>query len=114
MIASCDIKPGDVILIEKPLACGPGRQGYPVCVSCFQFVDGSFFCTKCGWQLCSEECETASHAVTSHDLDCQVLTDNGIACDIYDFEDKTLNMDFMGSLRLVQALKQHKDQDLVK
>jgi hypothetical protein len=92
--------------------CFPGRQGYPVCLSCFNFVDGSYFCGKCGWQLCSEACETTS--AESHDLDCDVLAENSIACDIYDFEDKTLSMDFMGPLRLAQALKNHKDQELVK
>ena len=96
---------------DSNLFCTPGRQGFPVCLACFNFVDGSYFCNTCGWQLCSDGCEAEPG---SHKLDCQALADNGIACDIYDFDDKTLTMDFMGPLRLALALKNHKDQSVVK
>jgi hypothetical protein len=82
-----------------------------VCLSCFNFVDGSYFCSKCGWQLCGEACEASP---ADHGLDCCVLAEKEISCEIYDFDDKTLSMDFMGPLRLAVALKQHEDKDLVK
>ena len=51
MVASRDLAPGEVIFIEKPLVTGPGRNGYPVCVGCFQYPDGTSYCSKCGWQV---------------------------------------------------------------
>ena len=39
-----------------------------------------------------------------------MLTNEGIACDIYDFDSTTFSMDFMGPLRLVLAIKQNPDK----
>ena len=51
MVASKDLSPGEVIFIEKPLVTGPGRNGYPVCVGCYGYPDGTSYCSKCGWQV---------------------------------------------------------------
>ena len=57
------------------------------------------------FQVCSEACESSEW----HKEECEILCEAGIACDIYDFEETTFSMDFMGSLRLALAIKKSKD-----
>ena len=41
-----------------------------------------------------------------------ILVEGGIACDIYDFEEPTFSMDFMGPLRLALAIKKNNDSNV--
>lgn len=64
LVATRDIKPGDVVLKEAPLIWGPAQVTVPVCLGCGKTVteENSRPCTKCGWPVCSEKCEnSASH-----------------------------------------------------
>lgn len=56
-----DVKPGEVVLREKPLVYGPAQNTVPVCLGCGNGVtaDSCRSCSKCGWPVCSEECEKA-------------------------------------------------------
>ncbi len=54
MVASRDIKAGELIVQELPCSLGPGHFTAPVCLGCYKFVDGSALCSRCGWPLCSE------------------------------------------------------------
>ena len=51
MVASKDIPAGDIVFVDPALATGPGRNGLPVCISCYQFTDESTYCSKCEWQV---------------------------------------------------------------
>ena len=55
--------------------------------------------------MCSEACEGSEW----HKDECEILAPAGIACDIYDFEQPTFSMDFMGPLRLILAMKKSND-----
>ncbi|CAH1996051.1 unnamed protein product [Acanthoscelides obtectus] len=60
MVATRDIKPGEILLKEQPLISGPSQNTVPVCVGCYKNVDEkSRCCSKCGWPICSEICEKA-------------------------------------------------------
>ena len=72
MVASRDLAPGEVIFIEKPWVTGPGRNGYPVCVGCFQYPDGTSYCSKCGWQVQGDifQCAGANIPYVKNDFRC--------------------------------------------
>ncbi|CAH1119383.1 unnamed protein product [Phaedon cochleariae] len=60
LVATKDIKPGDLVLQEPPLIWGPAQVTIPVCLGCGMAVDeNSRPCSKCGWPMCSEICEKA-------------------------------------------------------
>lgn len=62
VIATRDLKPGELVLSECPTVMAPMAFTIPICLSCYKTVDGSKRCPKCGWALCSESCmESASH-----------------------------------------------------
>lgn len=59
MIASRDIKSGEVLLKESPLVRGPSQITCPVCIICLQGLEESDInsdqeCAQCGWPICLE------------------------------------------------------------
>jgi len=58
LIATRNIREGTIILVEPPLLVGPKLYSAPICLGCYKGVDGAYFCTKCGFPLCSLECES--------------------------------------------------------
>jgi len=101
-VAAKDISPGEVVLSEPALVCGPGRAGKPVCLACYRMVDGEYYCTECGWQLCGEHCqEVESH----HRLECAQYKEKNIEATWDDVETDTFVMDFMGAYRLLLVLQ---------
>ena len=54
VVATRDIKAGEVIFEEQPVTAGPKQFTPPVCLGCFDPVDGSFVCPRCGWPMCSQ------------------------------------------------------------
>lgn len=59
LVASRNLKEGEVIFSEAPLVVGPVFMTTPVCLHCYTPVDGSFKCRKSGWPLCGPTCEKA-------------------------------------------------------
>ncbi|KAJ8981905.1 hypothetical protein NQ317_007297 [Molorchus minor] len=61
LVATKDIKPGDIILQEPALIWGPSQITVPVCLGCCKPLDEKYSrpCFKCGWPVCSETCEKA-------------------------------------------------------
>uniref|UniRef100_A0A1B6KW78 MYND-type domain-containing protein n=1 Tax=Graphocephala atropunctata TaxID=36148 RepID=A0A1B6KW78_9HEMI len=54
LVATRDIKAGEVVLREGPLLQGPSQVTGPVCLGCLQAISqhNSEPCEKCGWPLC--------------------------------------------------------------
>ncbi len=77
MIAARDIRPGEVILRERPLTFGPSDHTRPLCLGCYKTIesfDESLACRDCGFPMCSLECQT----VPEHrDFECQAMKKNG-------------------------------------
>ncbi|TRY80802.1 hypothetical protein TCAL_15442, partial [Tigriopus californicus] len=42
LVATRDIKKGDAIFKEAPLVLGPVAQTLPVCLACYELVDGTY------------------------------------------------------------------------
>lgn len=59
LVATKDIKAGEVVLKESPLVQGPAQITAPVCVGCLQgLVEKKFLeCERCGWPVCRRECQ---------------------------------------------------------
>jgi len=56
MVASRDLKKGEILFNEPPLCIGPNAVTLPICLHCYTPVDGSFKCPKSGWPLCGPSC----------------------------------------------------------
>ncbi len=61
VVAARDIKAGEVIIEEQPVTVGPKQFTVPVCLGCYRdlFEEDSVWCSKCGWPLCSSDCQEA-------------------------------------------------------
>lgn len=75
MVATRDIKPGEVIFTEKPLSFGPSENTKPVCIGCYSptITIDSPRCKRCGFPVCSEKC---SQIPEHRDYECSVLQKN--------------------------------------
>ncbi|XP_063625594.1 SET domain-containing protein SmydA-8 [Cydia splendana] len=56
--ATRDIKPGDIVVKEKPLITGPSQVTPPVCLGCYKQLETgkTVDCELCGWPFCSQDC----------------------------------------------------------
>ncbi|XP_071538254.1 uncharacterized protein [Panulirus ornatus] len=100
MVASRDLKAGDVIVKEDPLVVGPKQITEPVCLGCYSRVDGSYRCQKCQWPLCGPECEKAP----DHLPECVVGQEIGSPIDITNYDEPNHFYEVVFSLRCL-ALK---------
>eukprot|EP00095_Tigriopus_kingsejongensis_P011425 maker-scaffold953_size76948-snap-gene-0.8 protein:Tk11425 transcript:maker-scaffold953_size76948-snap-gene-0.8-mRNA-1 annotation:"hypothetical protein DAPPUDRAFT_194440" len=63
VVATRDLRPGELVLSENPLLIAPMAYTVPICLACFKPVDGSIRCTTCGWPMCSDLCIGSSNHV---------------------------------------------------
>ena len=72
MVATRNISPLEVILVDRPAAYGPNHDSPPVCLECLSRVDGSYLCPDCQLPLCGQLCyeKKGGHHATA---ECQVF-----------------------------------------
>ncbi|XP_055531487.1 SET domain-containing protein SmydA-8 [Wyeomyia smithii] len=75
LVATKDIKAGEIVLKESPLVYGPAQVTAPVCVGCLQgLVENQFLeCERCGWPVCQRKCQ--DHP--SHQAECKFTIARG-------------------------------------
>lgn len=74
MIAIEDIPAGTIIMRKQPLILGPKLASEPICLGCHEKLDFLYEdCSKCGWPLCSQECENSD----MHRIECETLSQSG-------------------------------------
>ncbi|XP_059608080.1 SET domain-containing protein SmydA-8-like [Phlebotomus argentipes] len=75
LVASRNLKFGDVILKEAPLVTGPSQFTAPVCLGCLQEIheNTATKCSRCGWPMCSQECQEAE----THAEECRISAARG-------------------------------------
>lgn len=57
MVATRNLKAGDVIFREKAVVCGPKQGHTPLCLSCYAPVDDtSYRCPSCSFPFCNQQC----------------------------------------------------------
>ncbi|XP_063848062.1 SET domain-containing protein SmydA-8-like isoform X2 [Scylla paramamosain] len=83
MVASRDLKAGDIILREDPIVVGPKQVTEPVCLGCYKRVDGSYRCERCGWPMCGPQCCSSA----DHQPECVVGQEIGSPIDIQNFDE---------------------------
>lgn len=81
MVASRDIKPGEIILRESPLIRGPSQITCPVCIQCLQGLDESDInkdqeCQICGWPVC-QTCKINSNVRRIQHDECTISRARG-------------------------------------
>lgn len=95
MVATRDIRQGEMILKEKPAVLGPRMATAVQCLSCHKKLepskleDGKTFdfykCSSCCWPMCDQKCERAE----IHRAECELMTSRKYKCTIkYEPSDK--------------------------
>ncbi|KAK7084473.1 hypothetical protein SK128_012411 [Halocaridina rubra] len=69
MVATRDIRAGEIILKEAPLIVGPKQRSVPICLGCHKPVSGSYACSKCHFPMCAPSCESSKY----HKAECAML-----------------------------------------
>lgn len=64
------VKAGETLFMEEPIVHGPNQVGSPICLSCYASVSLDYFCDKCGYPMCDQEC--ATHP--THLEECKILS----------------------------------------
>lgn len=70
VVATRDLKAGEVIIEEPPVTVGPKQFTPVVCLGCSIPIEIVRVCSGCGWPMCSEECAKNS---ALHQLECKHL-----------------------------------------
>lgn len=79
MIANRDIKPGEIILREKPFVVGPKLYSQATCLGCHkQLPTIHYNCSKCTWPMCGKSCESSSYHVD----ECRLMSAKNFKCAI--------------------------------
>ncbi|XP_059474877.1 SET domain-containing protein SmydA-8-like [Neocloeon triangulifer] len=69
LVATRDIKQGELIIREAPLLLGPKIASTPICLGCNQEADLNCPCPGCGWPMCSLDCSSA----LAHQGECHLM-----------------------------------------
>ncbi|XP_042221391.1 SET domain-containing protein SmydA-8-like [Homarus americanus] len=71
LVATRDLKEGQLVMREKPLILGPQAESFPVCLGCHSFIttDDHPRCPSCTWPLCSLSCA----GTALHQAECSAL-----------------------------------------
>ena len=74
MVANKELEAGEEVVMEMPFVVGPKSFSYPLCLSCYTHwpptLDDKPLCSKCGWPVCSVECENQPQ---HRDYECQIF-----------------------------------------
>eukprot|EP00092_Neocalanus_flemingeri_P038962 GFUD01042416.1.p1 GENE.GFUD01042416.1~~GFUD01042416.1.p1 ORF type:complete len:551 (+),score=82.13 GFUD01042416.1:176-1828(+) len=73
LVATRDLKPGEMVISETPLVIGPQAVTIPICLACYKPANSKFACGKCGWPMCNANC--AKSAV--HEAECSLTAARG-------------------------------------
>ncbi|XP_035790859.1 SET domain-containing protein SmydA-8-like isoform X2 [Anopheles albimanus] len=93
VVATRNIRQGEVIFRDAPAVIGPKMASVPVCLGCNRDlvpaigqtgVTTRFHeCTRCGWPVCGTECEAAEQ----HRLECSIMAGSSYRPKIYPSRD---------------------------
>ena len=75
LVATRNIKQGEVIVHEQPIVLGPYTRSKAQCLNCFKLIDSKnrFDCSRCGFPVCGEECERGIY----HQEECELFESVG-------------------------------------
>ncbi|XP_018021848.1 histone-lysine N-methyltransferase ASHR1 [Hyalella azteca] len=76
LVATKDLKAGDVLLKEDPLVVSPLEPLTFVCLGCYKPMSDKNRCSRCGWPVCGPQCEE----LPQHVDECRIISSRG-RCD---------------------------------
>lgn len=83
MVASRDLKAGEVLFRECAVVHGPKMLSHPICLGCHESLTpkstskASFYrCSRCSWPLCSKNCES----LDPHVEECSLMASKNYKC----------------------------------
>ncbi|CAH0400982.1 unnamed protein product [Chilo suppressalis] len=100
LVANKDLDSGELIFTDTPFAFGPKPDTCPLCLGCYAAVEGRL-CSKCGWPVCSEECEAAPAHVAA---ECAVFSAANVRFQpVEDWTAASIQLDCITPLRVLLA-----------
>lgn len=88
MIASRNLKAGEVLFREFPVAAGPKMSSSAKCLGCHKHLEikssksDYYRCSKCQWPMCGKNCEN----LPPHQEECRLMTAKKYKCPIRKLE----------------------------
>ncbi|XP_971538.2 SET domain-containing protein SmydA-8 [Tribolium castaneum] len=76
VVATRDIRSGEVIAESLPLIVGPKMASPPLCLGCHKklaLAESRYDCSKCFWPLCGQACESSP----LHEAECEIFAKAG-------------------------------------
>merc|ERR1719495_1413505 len=102
LVAARDIDKGELIFTEEAMACGPNHTlDGDYCLNCLKPMEEPRSCEKCGWPVCSEECETGEN----HSIECSVLAENRDKIDLEAMKERGVIYWPISALRIILLAK---------
>ncbi|PSN56126.1 hypothetical protein C0J52_10643 [Blattella germanica] len=75
LVASRDIRQGELILTADPLVVGPPQGCQPMCLGCYkklELEDNPYRCNGCGWPMCSKGCSGKGKEYGHSEAECRL------------------------------------------
>jgi len=73
LVATRDLKPGEMVISETPLVIGPQAVTIPICLACYKPATSKYACTQCGWPMCNANCSKSE----VHQAECTLTASRG-------------------------------------
>jgi len=84
LVATRNIKRGEVICVETPAIVGPYSRSLPQCLQCFRLLQPGheYWCAGCGYPMCGDLCSKGNY----HKEECRVFMQAGLKAVVEDME----------------------------
>jgi len=84
LVATRNIKKGEVICEEVPAIVGPYSRSTPQCLQCFKILHTGhkYTCSGCGYPMCGDQCSSGNY----HKEECMVFRQSGLKVEVTDME----------------------------
>lgn len=81
LVAAKDLKQGELVIEELPLAIGPCGDREPICLGCYVELAGGkkYRCLGCGWPLCGPKCPGLKKQFGHSSEECSTLREKRVS-----------------------------------
>ncbi|CAL4065039.1 unnamed protein product, partial [Meganyctiphanes norvegica] len=97
LVASREIKQGEILMKEPVTLLGPRNRTVPVCLGCHKKITGSYKCSKCQFPMCASYCEVSQN----HKAECALLSKVAGRIKINDFDSPSPAYECITPLRVL-------------
>merc|ERR1719483_154272 len=97
IVATRNIAPNELILIDKPIVETPYTKSKAQCLQCYKIVTGKYKCKMCGFPMCGVDCANGD----LHKIECKVFEKADFEAEI---DDLMVNDDHYASILPIRCL----------